>query len=187
MGGIKGKDNLKNAKYHQGNQYFFSTDLEDFFPSITAKNIYWSLTDIGYSADVSRIITRLCTIDNQLPQGIHPATLLANIVTLNMTNELSDICKKNSITFSIFVDDLNFSSKIDFKNKTIELIKTICKYDFRINHRKTIYKHGKTLMTGCNVRQNKITPASYVYYNYNNEPDVSKKKSLDIYIKRFSK
>lgn len=186
MGGIKGKDNLKNAQYHQGNHYFFSTDLRKFFPSITANMIYRSLVNAGYSADVSRIITRLCSIDNELPQGIHPATILANMVTLNMTKELEEFCAFNSIKFSIYVDDLDFSSKTDFKNKAYDIIKIINKHGFKINHRKTYYKLGKSLITGCNARQNKITPASYVYYNYKQETNISKKTAIKHYINRFN-
>ena len=34
-GAVKGKDNVSNAKKHQGKIYKFTTDLKDFFPSIS--------------------------------------------------------------------------------------------------------------------------------------------------------
>ncbi|HPR17860.1 MAG TPA: reverse transcriptase family protein [Candidatus Cloacimonadota bacterium] len=185
-GGIKGKSNIVNAKYHQGNHYFFSTDLTNFFPSISAKMIYQSLIKVGYSADVSNIITRLCTLNNELPQGIHPATFIANIVTMEMTSELKNFCEQYNITFSIYVDDLNFSSKTDFADKTNEIVRIIIKYGFKINRKKTFYKRGKALITGCIVRQNKVTPPSYVYYNFNRESISNKKEAIERYINRFN-
>ncbi len=32
FGGIKKKDAVLNARFHQGNKYFFLTDLKDFYP-----------------------------------------------------------------------------------------------------------------------------------------------------------
>ena len=39
-GGVRGKDNIRNARYHQGNKYIFTTDLKSFFPSITYKQVF---------------------------------------------------------------------------------------------------------------------------------------------------
>ena len=33
-GGVKGESNITNARIHKGNGYIFTTDLENFFPSI---------------------------------------------------------------------------------------------------------------------------------------------------------
>ena len=40
FGGAKGKDNVLNAKQHQGKKFKFITDLTNFFPSITNKMVY---------------------------------------------------------------------------------------------------------------------------------------------------
>ena len=34
-GGVKGKNKVLNARYHQGNKFIFTTDLKSFFPSIS--------------------------------------------------------------------------------------------------------------------------------------------------------
>ena len=39
-GGIKNKDNIRNAQFHKGQKYIFQTDLKDFFPYITHKTVY---------------------------------------------------------------------------------------------------------------------------------------------------
>ncbi len=38
-GGVKGKNNVRNVRYHQGNKYFFITDLKSFFPTITNERV----------------------------------------------------------------------------------------------------------------------------------------------------
>ena len=30
-GGVQGKNNVRNARFHQGNKYIFTTDLKSFF------------------------------------------------------------------------------------------------------------------------------------------------------------
>lgn len=184
FGGIKGKDNIRNAEYHKGNHYFLLTDLKDFYPSISAKTIYDNLLKIGCSHDISRIITRLSTFDNKLPQGIPCATVIANIVTLKMSKELNDYCKSKEIKFSIFVDDLTFSSQLDFSDSADEIMAIIRKYYFKISYKKTLYKTGKSVVTGVTVRQNKLTPSSYNYYNYKNAKKETKKSALKNYLKR---
>jgi len=157
FGGIKGKDNIRNAQYHKGNHYFLLTDLKNFYPSISAKTLYERLLSIGCTHDISRIITRLSTYNNELPQGIPCATVLANIVTLKMSEELNDYCRSKDIKFSIFVDDLTCSSQIDFSESVDDIMAIIRKYFFKISYKKTFYKTGKSLVTGVTVRQNKIT------------------------------
>lgn len=184
FGGIKGKDNIKNAKYHQGNHYFFLTDFKDFYPSIKSGRVYDVLIKLGYSPDISHTIVKLCMRNDSLPQGIPTASLIANLCTIDLTNDLIEICKKHGLKFSVYIDDLTFSSQDDFSDITNEIIDRILVHGFKVNHNKTSFKIGRALVTGVVVRQNSITPASYTYEKYKNAKTLKERNKIEPYIKR---
>ncbi|MBP6910935.1 hypothetical protein KBC03_05095 [Patescibacteria group bacterium] len=43
IGGEAGYDHIQNAETHRHNQYMYSTDLKDAFPSVSAERIYTNL------------------------------------------------------------------------------------------------------------------------------------------------
>lgn len=186
-GGVKGKCNIRNAKFHMGMHYFLVTDLRKYFPHIKYKMIYNQLTTEGYSSDVSRMITRLCTLNGKLPQGIPPATTLANMISKPLCEELTTYIKGKGIIFSVFVDDITFSSNSDFKSEVPAIIGIIESHNFRINHKKTHYKIGKATVTGLNVRQNRITPSSHIWFKINNQVSNEKREILSNYMSRIKK
>ena len=59
----------QNAAGHMNTLYGLSIDLKDFFPSITRKRIFSFFSSIGYNDFAATILSRLCTVNNQLPQG----------------------------------------------------------------------------------------------------------------------
>src|SRR5690606_10788268 len=80
FGAVKGKDNVDNAKQHQGKKYKFTTDLKDFFPSITNKAVNEMFVSQGFSHKVSGLLTKLTTYKGKIPQGAPTSSTLANLV-----------------------------------------------------------------------------------------------------------
>jgi RNA-directed DNA polymerase len=74
-GGIKGKSPKTNAAKHLGKRLVVRLDLEDFFPSITNRQVYsvWS-RNLDNSPPVSRLLTLLTTYRRRLPQGAPTST-----------------------------------------------------------------------------------------------------------------
>lgn len=161
FGGVKGKSNILNAKCHKGKKYKFVTDLRKFFPSIKPFQIYQALIDEGFSPDIASMITKLCTYNNANPQGAPTSTHLANLVFKKTDKKINALCSKYKITYSRFVDDLAFSSPIDFKDKAVHLIQPVIDDGFNISHKKTKYGVDAIEVTGVWV--------------YNNQLDVSDK------------
>lgn len=58
-----------NAKFHIGTLYGLSIDLKDFFPSIKADKIFTVFQNLGYNNLSATILTNLCSLNNELPQG----------------------------------------------------------------------------------------------------------------------
>lgn len=154
-GGVKKRNNITNAKAHQGNKYQFTTDLQDFFPSISSRQINNAFMLVGFSNHAASLLTKLCTWKHELPQGTPTSTHIANIVFLETDKKLIGFCKANGITYTRFVDDLTFSSQKDFKHLLNPILDIVINDGFKIGYRKTQYKGNQTI-TGIEVHNNYI-------------------------------
>lgn len=155
-GAVKGSDNIKNAKYHQGNKYKFATDLKSFFPSVSHHHVIKTLLKHGCSKQVASLITKLTTYKGELPQGAPTSSTLANLVFLPTDFKLINFCKEHDIKYTRYVDDLSFSAKKDFKEKSLEILNIIKEDQFKISHKKTFYTSGVAEFTGIQVKNNTI-------------------------------
>ena len=140
FGGVKRKDNIRNARYHKGQKFVFQTDIKDFFLFITNKMVYGMYLRNGFSHDVSSLLTKLTTYKGHLPQGAPTSTTLANLVFVPTGIELEAIAAREGLRFTTFVDDVTMSSQVDFKNIVPEIVQTIVSHGFKISQGKTTYK-----------------------------------------------
>ena len=185
FGGVPKKDNIKNAKYHQGNKYIFTTDLRSFFPSISHNRVFEVYCNNGYSPTVARILTKLTTYKYQLPQGVPTSTLLALLAFKPTGDKLYDYALQHNLKFSIFVDDITISSKEDFKHLVPEILNIISTSGYKISHNKTFYKTKNPIVTGVKCQNNRIKLPQSIYKRisrYNNSND-SRCKGLIMYKK----
>lgn len=155
QGGVRGKSNISNAKKHQGNKYILTTDLKEFFPSATPNLVMRVLKEQGFNRQFCYYVSRFTTWKGELPQGVSTSTHLANLVFVRTDVKLLDICKRNQITYTRYVDDLTFSSQKDFQHVIPDILNIISKGGFMINWRKSHYRAYQTV-TGIKVLLNKI-------------------------------
>ncbi len=158
FGGIQGRNNIKNARYHQGNKYVFTTDIKSFFPNISNKQVFDMFLREGCTPSIARILTKLTTYSHQLPQGASTSTIIANLVFKPCGKDIELLAQKHNIKFSTFVDDITLSSKSDFKDIAPIFIKIISKHGFKINHKKTCYKTKNPLITGIVCHNDRLLP-----------------------------
>lgn len=156
QGGVKRRSNITNAILHKGNKYFFVTDIENFFPSISHRKVYNTLIQEGFSYDVASIITKLTTFRGQLPQGTPTSTAISNLVFQKTDENIIKICNSFNLIYSRFVDDVTISGKADFQELSSQIVQVILQNGFSISKNKTAYKVGKTDVTGILVSNNKI-------------------------------
>ena len=155
-GGVEKRDNITNAKVHQGNKYHFRTDLRNFYPSINNRLVYEMLINNSFSPDVSRILTILTTYNGQVPQGAPTSTHIANLVFLPVDIEINEYCQNKRINYTRFIDDLSFSAQYDFNTITKDIIKIINDNNYALSHNKTFFKVGPTLTTGVISKNNTL-------------------------------
>lgn len=185
FGGVPKKDNIKNAKYHQGNKHIFTTDLRSFFPSISHNSVFEVYCNNGYSPTVARILTKLTTYKYQLPQGVPTSTLLALLAFKPTGDKLYDYALKHNLKFSIFVDDITISSKVDFKHLVPEILDIIVSAGYKISHNKTHYSTKNPIITGIKCQNHRIKLPQSTYKRISKLPkDSNSYKGLIMYRKR---
>jgi RNA-directed DNA polymerase len=173
FGGIKKRDNIRNARFHKGQKYVFQTDLKDFFPYITHKLVYEMYVRVGFSHDVASLLTKLTTYKGHLPQGAPTSTTIANLVFMPTGLALQAISEREGLRFTTFVDDVTMSSQSDFKHVVPEIVKTIESSGFKISHGKTTYKSGITDITGVKMLNNFMTVTDKFNLAFAKEEDVT--------------
>ncbi|SRX76315.1 reverse transcriptase family protein [Aequorivita antarctica] len=160
-GGVKKRSNITNAKPHKGNKFIFTTDLQDFYPNISNSHVNETFLSLGFSNHFSNSLTKLTTWKYALPQGTPTSTHISNLVFLKTDFELIQLCNANNITYTRYVDDLTFSSPIDFRHLLNIILEIIKKNNFKISYRKTKYKGNQTV-TGINIFLNKIEAPEHI-------------------------
>lgn len=166
QGCVKGRGNITNARAHLGNPYKFHTDLKSYFDFVSNRKVFEALMRLGFPADLSRLITNLTTHKGHLPQGAPTSPFLANIVGLQMDEDVLVLCKENNIIYTRYVDDLCLSSLSDFQLQSLEVIRIIQQNGFDIGHKKTTYKKGRLEITGANVCNQSLRPTRRQFKKY---------------------
>ena len=175
-GAVKGRDNVGNAKKHQGKKYKFTTDLKDFFPSITNKEVYEMFVGEKFSHEVSSMLTKLTTYKGNIPQGAPTSSTVANLVFRKTGDLLNDFSNKNDLTFTSFVDDMTFSATYDFKDIVPEILNIITA-NFKISYKKTNYSRNPNI-TGLHPMNNHLKlPDSFMEKYRNREEKTPEQKA----------
>lgn len=154
-GGVRGKSNITNALPHKGKKYIFTTDLQDFFPNISPRQVVNSFMKLGYSDHYAHWMAKLVTWQYEIPQGAPTSSHIANIVFLQTDHKLIEICKRYNITYTRYVDDLTFSSSNNFEEHIQEILDIVINDGFKISRRKTNLKPLQNV-TGIDVFNNRI-------------------------------
>lgn len=162
--GVKERTYILNAKEHINCKYMFKADISAFFPNISRNSVYnFFLNDLNTSSDVAKILTDLCTVDisaavdndfevnefikakhirqlNHLCTGSPASQLLSYLSNRKMFEELKQIADKNNCIFTVYVDDVFFSSNKPIPNHIQKrIIKTITRYGYNISKSKVKY------------------------------------------------
>lgn len=198
--GVKNKSYIDNASMHIDCKYLYKTDISAFFPNIPRNRVYkFFVNELCTSPDVAKALTDICTVDisdkissdvevaafvkkkkirmhNHLCTGSPASPLLSYLVNRDMFDELNSIAVNNGMVFSVYVDDVFFSSDRPIAMGVREqILKTLTKYGYNISFKKVIYYNDK--------KNKKITGVVVTPSNELNVPNKLKRKL----VKGFSK
>lgn len=136
-----------HVKYHKNQKSVLTLDIENFFNNITSDKVEKLFIDKGYSPLVSNLLSRLCTLNNSLPQGAPTSPRISNILMLSFDNEISNYCKPKlidgktvQIKYTRYADDLAFSGEFEMEDITKLVNRELKKLGLNLNKDKTIEK-----------------------------------------------
>lgn len=112
-GGVREKSPKTNAAQHCGKSLVVSMDIRSFYPSVSHRHVARVFQrEFGCGNDTTWLLTRLTTIDGQLPQGAPTSTAIANIVLATAVDRRSEnIARERGVALTRFVDDFAFSGE----------------------------------------------------------------------------
>lgn len=143
-----------NAKRHLGAEWLIKIDIQDFFESISERQVYRVFRSFGYSSLVSFGLTRVCTralywqdrrftkkvkrwqsnteykFSNEstvgyLPQGAPTSPVLANLVCRELDKNLSDLAAASLLTYSRYADDMVFSGEFSDRSEAVDFLNRV--------------------------------------------------------------
>lgn len=166
--GCKGVCHVDNGKYHEHSVYFIQSDLHAFYDSCSRERVYRLFKDrFKCSSDVSALLSDLTTHTLEdgstvIPTGSPCAQLVAFFAYQDMFNELHNLARNHGCKFSLYVDDLTFSSKMPFCNPAVfkkKLLQIVKRYGHSLSLSKTAYRSADEtkIVTGVAITKEGVS------------------------------
>jgi hypothetical protein len=144
MSGKKGISYISNAELHKDSKFVLTMDIEHFYATTKGEFVFqFFLHKMEMASDLAHILTNISTYrdpsngNRKIPTGSVLSQLLAFWAYSDMFNSISKLARKNNYIFSLYVDDMTFSSNTpiprDF-HKSVEEI---------LNRKKLRFKRSK--------------------------------------------
>ncbi len=110
-GGVKGRSPKTNAAKHCGKPFVVSQDIRKFYPSVSHRQVAAMFRrEFGCGRETTWLLTRLTTIDGQLPQGAPTSTAVANILLASTVDgPAQQHAEERDVAVTRFIDDFAFS------------------------------------------------------------------------------
>lgn len=158
---------VNNASKHVGKMEVLNIDIEDFFNSISARQVYelFLSAPFNFPEHLSKCIALLCTYQAKLPTGAPTSPVLSNLICIAMDHELQDLANRYGYTYTRYADDLSFSTDASIDAKFEEEVYAILeKSGFKSQTKKRrlqkYYQHqnvtGIVVNKKSNVKREKI-------------------------------
>ena len=109
VGFEKGKSIVTGARRHTDKQLVLRFDIVDFFPSTKRKTILRYFRRIGWNGRVAKLLTRLVTHEDSLPQGAPTSPRLSNLVNFIMDYLLEGFVSYYLGDYTRYADDITVS------------------------------------------------------------------------------
>lgn len=144
ISGEKGKCYIDNGKAHVNGQYVLTIDIRKFYDHCVREAVYqFFIQKMKTTPDVAKLLTDISTYNMGIPTGCPTSQLIAFYAYTDMFSEIADIAKENGCVFTLYVDDMTFSS--DKPISTAMLIRkidcTLRKYNHKPKYSKIKYYH----------------------------------------------
>lgn len=153
--GVKRRSAITNAKFHLDNQYIMTTDISSFYRSSKDEYVFrFFYYNMKMQEDTARILTNILCYHGFIPTGSPSSQLIAFFAYSDLFHKIHDYAEKNNIRFSLYVDDLTFSSNskipkiIDLK---INSLLQSCEHKIKKKKTKFYQCNQSKVITGCKL------------------------------------
>ncbi len=161
MGYKKGFSIVDNAAPHVGQRFVLNLDIKDFFQSISSARVAGYFCSLGYSEEVSVLLSRICCYKNALPQGAPTSPSLANLICSKLDRRLCGVARKNGLVYTRYCDDITISGGAFVKPGLQHFIQgIIAEEGFEVNKDKTrlLSRRSCQTVTGLVVNEKVSIP-----------------------------
>lgn len=176
---VKNRSIVSNAGVHENQRWLGKVDIKNFYPSIHTGRIIglFKSSPLNLPHELALILAKLCTYQNQLPQGAPPSPILSNLVARSIDSKLTALARKNRCYYSRYADDIFISTNQRvFPNNILfydrnglvsigyELENIFKIVDFEINLSKVSLKNKskRQIVTGIVVNDIKNVPREHI-------------------------
>jgi uncharacterized protein (TIGR03067 family) len=153
-----GESIVTNALPHANRAVVVRLDLKDFFPSTSAARLYRYFRRIGWNRPAARLLLRLCTHQDGLPQGAPTSPRLSNLVNYRLDRRLTGMANKLGARYTRYADDITFSFAVDDRDRIRYLLRFVRRAaaaeGYRLHARKKLHirrQHQQQRVTGLVV------------------------------------
>lgn len=147
ISGEKGKCYIDNGKAHISSNYFLTVDIKKFYDNCKREYVYQFFKNkLQMSGDIAGVCADIVTFNQGIPTGCPTSQLIAYYAYEQMFNEIYHLAVECGCIFTLYVDDMTFSSSKAFDvNRLIKEIDCkLRKYGHKPKYKKVkYYSHGK--------------------------------------------
>lgn len=142
ISGERGKCYIDNGKAHQNSLYMLTVDIKTFYDNCKRERVFRFFKDyLNTSSDIAGLLTDIVTLQGVIPTGCPTSQLIAYYAYQEMFHNISKISQSHGCIFTLYVDDMTFSSQVPFDPK--KLLKNIDlelrKFGHKPNYKKAKY------------------------------------------------
>lgn len=153
----KGRSQRDNAEHHADQIQFLSLDIRQFYPSTTSEHVFrWAYYEAGLKADVAGMLAHLICIDGKLPFGSPVSPIVATHIHRGMFDAIYDICSKNGLQMSLWVDDLTISGEFVRGNLIEQIRSNFRQHGFETHKIKFRQSDKPVVVTGVPLKDRRV-------------------------------
>ena len=142
----KGKSYIDNGKAHLGCQYALMVDIKKFYDNCGRESVYlFFVNKLKTSTDVAEILADITTLDKKIPTGCPTSQIMAYYAYSDMFYEIAQTATKHTCVFTLYVDDMTFSSANPFDKDKLcsDIDRVLRKYGHKPKYKKVRYYSSK--------------------------------------------
>lgn len=115
ISGEKGKCYIDNGKAHLLSNFVLAVDIKKFYDNCNREYVFRFFKDaLKMSGDIAGLCTDIVTYNGGIPTGCPTSQLIAFYAYESMFVEIAEKAKEYGCIFTLYVDDMTFSSKEPF-------------------------------------------------------------------------